>query len=130
MRSFSVKAAKTRRRILSVEERFEPVKAALPKEPGVVDPPLGLAEPVAAQRAHPPSRLDPALDQSRFFENPEMTRNRGAADVERPREFADRRVSRRKPGHDRPAGRIGEGGKGLAQNALHLTQWLNELQAF
>ena len=50
-----------------------------------------------------------------------MSRNRGAADVERPREFADRRVSRRKPGHDRAAGRIGEGGKGLAQKVHELS---------
>jgi hypothetical protein len=44
----------------------------------------------------------------RFFENPEMTRNGGTADVERPREFADRRLPRREAPHDCAAGRIGE----------------------
>ena len=102
-------------RILYVEKRFEPIEAALSEEPGVADPPLGLRQPVAAKGAHTPLRLDPPFNQLRFFEDPEMTRNGGAADVEGPREFADRRVPRRQPPHNGAAGRIGESRKGLAQ---------------
>ena len=100
---------------MCVEKRFEPIESALPEQPGVVDPPLGICQSVAAKGAHTPLRLDPPFNQLRFFEDPEMTRNGWTADVKGPRQFADRRVPRRKPPHDRAASWIGKSRKGLAQ---------------
>ena len=82
----------------------------------VGDQPLrGVPERRGLEVAQPGGRLPVARDQSGLFEHLEVPRDGRLRDAERGRQLGDIGVTRRQPGEDRAAGRIGEGSEHDAQ---------------
>src|SRR5262245_37288027 len=93
----------------------EAVKALLPEAAVALQPVHPVLPRRRFQPARPPLRLAAALDQPRPLQHLEMLRHRGAADLERLGELADRRLPQRQPREDGAPGGIGEGREGDAE---------------
>ena len=90
---------------------LEPVEALLPDVAVALGPLGDFLERRRLDPARPPLRLAPARDQAGALEHPQVLRDGRHAHVERLGELGDRALARGQPRQDRPAGRVGEGGK-------------------
>lgn len=111
------------------QEGIEALEPCFPELAITFEPLAGFREWAGFEAARPALGVTAAGNQSRAFEHLEMLRDRRLAHVERLGKIVYGGFARCQPSQNRPAGGIGEGGKGCVQvrRRLTITRWLHNV---